>query len=197
MSLRLGDAASRPGRWPGHAAVVWGLAFAVPSFAWAWGIGLTTASTALAPPLVELARERDPGFIALLWATGVLKAVGGLLGVALVCRRAWGRGTNRLLQLAGWGATVLLVWHGAEFVVHGLLVEAHVIDIDPDLSSVTRWYTYLWGPWFVAGGVLFGLAARTHLSTVADRGDAVIAGRIGGFGALALSAAAALASRLG
>jgi hypothetical protein len=29
-----------------------------------------------------MARERDPGFIAVLWVSGVLKAVGGLL--------AWG-----------------------------------------------------------------------------------------------------------
>ncbi|MCT2590924.1 DUF3995 domain-containing protein [Streptomyces sp. N2-109] len=186
MNLRL-DTASSPARWPGYAAAVWGFVFAVPSFYWAMGGGLTGASSTLAPSLLEQARERDPGFIAVLWVTGVLKVVGGLLGLGLVHRHVWGRGMNRLLQLMAWGAAVLLVWHGAEFIGHGLLVQTHAIDIDPDLQSVSRWYTYLWGPWFVAGGVAFVLATRTHLSAVADRRDATIAGMVGGLGALALS----------
>jgi hypothetical protein len=191
MGLRL-DTASRPATWPGHAAAVWGFVFAVPSFYWAMG-GLTGASSTLAPSLIEMARERDPGFIAVLWVTGALKVVGALLGLALVHRHVWGRGMNCLLQLMAWGAGVLLVWHGVEFVGHGLLVQTHAIDIDPDLRSVSRWYTYLWGPWFVAGGIAFVLAARTHLSGVADHRDATIAGMVGGLGALALSATALIA----
>lgn len=154
---------------------------------------LVGASSTLAPALVELARDRDPGFIALLWVTAVLKVVGGLLGLALAHPRARGRGVERLLQLMGWGAGVLLVWHGVEFIGHGLLVETHVIGVDPDLRSVSRWYTYLWGPWFVAGGVAFILAARIHLNRVADRRDARTAGVVGGFGALVLSATALIA----
>ncbi|MFD4999177.1 DUF3995 domain-containing protein [Streptomyces buecherae] len=191
MSLRP-DTASRPTRWPGYAAAVWGFVFALPSFYWAMG-GLTGASTTLAPALVELARERDTGFIAVLWATGALKALGGLLGLLLVRRRAWGRGMSRFLQLMAWGAAGLLVWHGAEFVGHGLLVQTHAIGIDPDLRTVSRWYTFLWGPWFVAGGVAFVLAARTHLNGVADRMDARTAGVVGGVGALVLSAISLIA----
>jgi hypothetical protein len=92
-----------------------------------------------------------------------------------------------------WGAGVLLVWHGVEFVGHGLLVQTHAIDIDPDLRSVSRWYTYLWGPWFVAGGIAFVFAARARLSGVADHRDATIAGMVGGLGALAFSATALIA----
>ncbi|MFC8719500.1 DUF3995 domain-containing protein [Kitasatospora sp. NPDC057198] len=166
--------------------------FAVPSFYWALG-GLVGASSTVSPTLVQLARERHPGFLAVLWVTGVLKVVGGALGLALASRRGWGRNANRLLQLAGWGAGVLLVWHGMLFVGQGLLVQAHVIGIAPELVPVSRWYTYLWGPWFVAGGVAFLLAARAHLRGVAERRDAAIAGAVGGLGALALSAAALLA----
>jgi len=183
------DTASYPARLPGYAAAVWGFVFAVPSFYWAMG-GMAGAASTISPQLVELVQEQDPGFIAVLWVTGVLKVVGGLLGLALVRRRAWGRGMNRLLQLMAWGAGVLLVWHGALFVGQGLLIEAHVITIAPELLSVSRWYTYLWGPWFVGGGIAFMLAARTHLSAIADRRDATIAGTAGGLGALALSAAA-------
>jgi hypothetical protein len=171
---------------------VWGLVFAVPSFYWAMG-GLAGASSTVSPSLIQLVREGNAGFIAVLWVTGVLKVVGGLLGLALVHRRAWGRGVNRLLQFAAWGAGILLAWHGAVFVVQGLLVQAHILDIAPELLPVNRWYTYLWGPWFMAGGVAFMLAARSHLNAVAGRRDAGIAGMVGGLGALALSAAALLA----
>jgi len=67
------------------------------------------------------------------------------------------------------------------------------ITIAAELTSVSRWYTYLWGPWFVGGGIAFMLAARTHLSAMPDRRDATIAGMVGGLGALALSAVALIA----
>lgn len=187
------DSVSRPARWPGYAAAVWGFVFAVPSFYWAMG-GMAGASSTISPSLVKLAQERDAGFVAVLWVTGALKVVGGLLGVALVRSRGWGRGMDRLLQLMAWGAGVLLVWHGVLFIGPGLLVEAHIIKLAPELASISRWYTYLWGPWFVAGGVAFMLAARAHLNQAADRRDAAIAGAVGGLGALALSATALLAS---
>ncbi|WP_223198797.1 DUF3995 domain-containing protein [Solihabitans fulvus] len=177
----------RPG-WPGYAAAVWGFAFAVPSFYWALG-GVTGASSTVAPALVQLARDRDPAFLTVLWVTGALKVVGGLLGLALARRRAWGLGMSRLLQFLAWGAGVLLVWHGALFVGQGLLMQAHVIDLDPALQPINRWYTYLWGPWFLAGGVALVLAARARFDRT-DRRGATIAGAVGGLGALLLSAAA-------
>ncbi|RLU94710.1 DUF3995 domain-containing protein [Streptomyces griseocarneus] len=155
--------------------------------------GMAGAASTIAPSLVELARDRNPGFVAVLWVTGVLKVIGGLLGLALVHRRVWGRGMNRFLQLMAWGAGVLLIWHGALFVVQGLLVQTHVMSIDPELLTVSRWYTYLWGPWFVVGGLAFLLAARSHLANVTDRRDARNTGLVGGAGALVLSAAALVA----
>ncbi|MEX2983731.1 DUF3995 domain-containing protein [Streptomyces sp. C36] len=179
-------------RWSGYAAAAWGFAFAVPSFYWAVG-GLAGAESTIAPALVKLVRERDTGFVTVLWVTGVLKVVGGLLGLALIRDRVGKRGPNRLLQLMAWGAAVLLVWHGALFVLQGLLVETHVVGLDPELRPVSRWYTYLWGPWFVAGGVAFALAARAHVRKVADRRDATAAGVVGGVGALVLSVVALVA----
>ncbi len=171
---------------------MWGFLFAVPSFYWALG-GTAGASSTISPSLVQLVRDGDPGFVTVLWVTGALKIVGALLGLALARRRPWGRHTNRLLQLAAWGAAVLLAWHGALFVVQGLLVQAHIIELAPELVPVSRWYTYLWGPWFVAGGVAFALAARAHLAGLAGCRGAVIAGAVGAVGALALSVAALIA----
>jgi hypothetical protein len=44
-------------RWPGYAAAVWGLLFAVPSFVWALG-STAGAQTTVSPSLVKLAQDR-------------------------------------------------------------------------------------------------------------------------------------------
>ncbi|MFG3549077.1 DUF3995 domain-containing protein [Streptomyces sp. NPDC047725] len=172
--------------WPGYAAAMWGFVFALPSLYWAAG-GMAGAATTVSPELVRLAQDRVTWFVVTLWVTGLLKIAGGLLGLALVHGR--GRRANLFLQLAGWGAGVLLVWHGGLFLVQGLLVRGGVVTIAPELLPVSRWYTYLWGPWFVLGGLLFIAAARTRLRSLTDRRSAAIAGALGGLGALALSVA--------
>lgn len=62
----------------GYAAAVWGFVSAVPSFYWAMG-GLAGAASTISPSLVKLAQDRNPGFVAVLWLTGVLKVVGGVV----------------------------------------------------------------------------------------------------------------------
>jgi hypothetical protein len=93
--------------------------------------------------------------------------------------------TGRLLVCCGWGAAVLLVWHG-------LLVESGLVAIDPALRTVSRWYLYLWGPWFVLGGLAFAAAAWVYVRTSADRRGGRVAGLVGGLGALGLSLIALL-----
>ncbi|MFC4057530.1 DUF3995 domain-containing protein [Planomonospora corallina] len=175
-------------RWAGHAVAVWGFAFAVPSFYWALG-GTAGATTTISPSLVRLLEEQVTWFVVTLWATGTLKVVGGLLGLALA-RGPWGRTADRLLQFAAWGAAVLLFWHGAAFVVQGVLAGTGALDLPADFLPVLPWYTYLWGPWFAAGGLLFAVAARAHLARMPDPRGGTVAAAIGGAGALLLSAAA-------
>ena len=148
-------------RSPGYTAAAWGLLFAVPSFVWALG-GTVGAQTTVSPSLVKLAQDRVTWFVVVLWATGLLKTVGALIGLGLT--RRWGTVTGRLLVCCGWGAAVLLVWHGLLFVIQGVLVEAGVVTIDPELRSIIRWYLYLWGPWFVLGGLAFGAASDSRRS---------------------------------
>ncbi|MER5419336.1 DUF3995 domain-containing protein [Streptosporangium roseum] len=177
---------SRRAAWAGYGVAAWGFLFALPSFYWALG-GTAGAATTIAPPLVKMVEDRVTWFLVVLWATGALKVVGGVVGLALL--RRWGTGVSRLLQLAAWGAGGLLLWHGGLFIVQGLLMQADSAGIAPDLLPVIRWYTYLWGPWFMAGGLLFVTAALVHLRGLADRRGAVIAGAVGGLGALILSVA--------
>ena len=89
-------AAVRPtGRWAGYAAATWGFLFAAVSIYWAVGgrIGLGT----IAPEIRERALAREAGFVAILWATGLLKVVAALLALALC--RPWGRSQPRRLLL--------------------------------------------------------------------------------------------------
>jgi hypothetical protein len=135
-----------------------------------------------------LVEEQVTWFVITLWVTGLLKVVGGRLGLALA-RGVRGRAVSPLLQFAAWGAGVLLFWHGALFVAQGVLVGTGSGVLAPDLLPVSRWYTYLWGPWFMAGGVLFALAALFDLDHVPDRRRGAVTGAVGGMGALGLSMA--------
>ncbi|MFJ6349456.1 DUF3995 domain-containing protein [Streptomyces sp. NPDC092046] len=174
----------RPGAWPGIAAAVWGLLFAVPSLVWAAGSSFG-ARTTVAPSLVKLAEDRVAWFVAVLWLTGLLKILGAVIGIGLTRRR--GRWTGRLLALCGAGAGVLLVWHGAVFVVHGVLVETGARPVAPDLAGLTRWYLCLWGPWFVAGGLAFAVATLRYVRRLdADAGARRLAA-VGALGAALLS----------
>ena len=73
--------------WAAYAACVWALMFAAMSFYWAAGgtAGLHTFGNLIR----ERGLARDPALIAITWVTGVLKVIGGLLGLAFV--RPWGR----------------------------------------------------------------------------------------------------------
>ncbi|MFK0257874.1 DUF3995 domain-containing protein [Streptomyces sp. NPDC090445] len=179
----------RPGTWPGFAAAAWGVLFAVPSFVWASG-GTFGAQSTVAPSLMTLAHDRVTWFLAVLWVTGFLKLFGALVGIGLTRRR--GKRTGRFLVFCGGGATVLLVWHGCLFVVHGVLVEAGARAVAPDLLGLTRWYLCLWGPWFVAGGLAFAAAAAHYVRRHDARRELRLYGSVGALGALLLSVASAV-----
>jgi len=82
-----GPAAARAANWTVYAAAAWVLVFAAMSFYWAAGGSL--GSSTMSDTILEPARAREPQFVALLWITGALKAIAGLLALALV--RPWGR----------------------------------------------------------------------------------------------------------
>jgi hypothetical protein len=67
---------------------------------------------------------RGPALITLVWVTGVLKVVAGLLALA----RLWGRALPRWPLLAAvWGGAVLLTAYGGLFTLGGVLVVTGVI----------------------------------------------------------------------
>lgn len=179
-----------------RAAVVvmtWGILFAIPSFIWASG-GTLGADSTVSPDLVKMARDRVPWFLAVLWLTGFLKLFGSWIGYLLRSQRRTRYG--RIAVFCAGGASTLLTGHGLLFVIRGALAETGVAPVKADLAGLIRWYLYLWGPYFVLGGVAFGLAALWYLRQAPDRALILRYAQAGAQGGL-LVVAASSASGIG
>ena len=144
--------------WAGYAACAWALVFAAMSFYWAAGgrFGIETQ----AKSIQNTARDPDARFVALLWATGTLKVTGAVIALALVQR--WGRTIPRRMLLAsGWIAGVgMLFYGGVNFVVGAFVALLRMLDVIATPAGTTAfwWHLLLWDPWWMLGGVLFGIA---------------------------------------
>lgn len=156
-----GSGGVRPGRWSGYAASLWAVGFALVSVYWAAGgrLGAGTIGAAVEGP----ALARDPAFVALLWATAVLKILAAVLALALIGKiLRWVPRT--LLLLAGWGTAALLLLYGMANLVQHLLIATARIDMPAGLGpAALPWHLLLWDPVWIGGGALFALAA-THSS---------------------------------
>ncbi|WP_079173014.1 DUF3995 domain-containing protein [Streptomyces monashensis] len=136
----------------GRVACAWAVAFAALHFYWAlggnWGLSVS------AGPLAE---ERPAWFVAAgLWGVGVLCLVGGALGWLLT--RPWPRGrAGRVVKALGWSVCAVLLVRGVA-VEMLLLTDAagRAVDVSPDQRL---WTLVLWNPWFLVGGLVFGLSA--------------------------------------
>lgn len=157
VETRTSGARARYAAWAAYAACAWAFAFAALSFYWAAGgaAGAETIGEAVTKPVLA----RDPGWIALLWATGALKALGGLLALALV--QPWGRVIPRWMRLtAAWGAGALMFLYGGASMVQFSLMSAGVLSVPASVgTTAVRWHLLLWEPWWMLGGLLFMAAA--------------------------------------
>ncbi|MGW4804738.1 DUF3995 domain-containing protein [Kitasatospora sp. NPDC004272] len=142
------------GRGWGYAAAGWAAVFAGAHLYWAVGGDRGLAVSAGG----RLAAERPAWFVLTgLWGVAAACLAGAVLGVLLARsgRSGW---WGRVLRWAGLGV-------GALLLVRGLAVEVLLLA-DPDglAAEVSRaqraWTLALWNPWFLAGGLLFCLAAR-------------------------------------
>jgi hypothetical protein len=154
-------------RWPAYAAAAWSFVFAAMSFYWA--AGGTAGVETLGNEIERLSEERDPGFVAEVWATGILKLAGGLLALATL-RPAWGYIRGRALRIAVWLAGCLLTLYGAANLIQHGLMKAGAVDTPAGLGSeAATWHLVLWDPWWLLGGTLFLLAAREASAGFAAR----------------------------
>lgn len=145
-------ARASPKLW-GRIACAWAVAFALLHLYWAlggsWGLGVS------AGPLAE---ERPLWFVVVgLWGVGLLCLVGGVLGWVLARPRPR-NSTGAVAKLLGWCVCAVLL-------VRAIVVEVMLLidttGMETAVSSEQRlWTLLLWNPWFLVGGVAFGLAAR-------------------------------------
>lgn len=147
--------------WAGYAAAAWAFVFSLQSFYYAAGgtVGADTFPPSLVTPLLA----RESASVALMWVTGVLKVIAGVLGLALI--QQWGRKLPRwLLLAAAWGAVAIMgIYEGAASWVQHALMVAGAISIPAGLGRTSAyWHLVFWDPWWLIGGLLFGLAARQY-----------------------------------
>ncbi|GAA3173547.1 MULTISPECIES: DUF3995 domain-containing protein [Streptomyces] len=135
----------------GRLACGWAMAFAALHFYWALG-----GSRGLAVSAGPLAAERPGWFVAVgLWGVGAVCLIGAALGRRLTGPRP--RGTaGRLLTALGWCACAVLLVRGA--VLQALLLTGAAGPAIQVSAEQRRWTLMLWNPWFLLGGLLFGLA---------------------------------------
>ncbi|MCC7363026.1 MAG: DUF3995 domain-containing protein [Dehalococcoidia bacterium] len=147
--------------WPASAASLWAFGFAAMSFYWAAGgtFGLET----LGEGMREDALARDPELIAMTWLTGVLKAIAGLLALALV--QGWGRRfPHQLLLWSTLGAGLLFALYAIGNGVQHTMMLTGASPI-PDVlgtEAAVRWHLFFWDPFWLVGGLLFLAAAATY-----------------------------------
>lgn len=137
-----------------YAAATWSAAFSLVHLYWLVGgrIGLPDGLSVTGnTPLLVIDILAIPGC-----------AVAAVLALAIV--RPWGvRLPARLLSIALWGITAVLLVHSLPSVPEWLALAAGS-RTSADFDAMGRFATFLYEPFFLAGGLLFGLAAlgRRH-----------------------------------
>ena len=153
---------SQDPRWAAYGAAIWAFAFAVVSAYWASGgeFGRET----IAAEIAQIPLANDP---VVVWATAGLKALAGMLALALV--RPWGRSLPQrvLVTVARAAGLLLTLYGGANLVDHGRMV-AGLRDTPKVLGEqAARWHLLLWDPVWLLGGVLFLAATQHHRARMA------------------------------
>ena len=155
-----GVTAQRPARvWEGRAACAWAAIFASMSLYWAAG-GAIGGKT-LGVEIYRLGLERDPSFVAQLWAAFALKALLAMLALALV--QPWGRHLPRrlLLVLAGASGAGITLYAAGNLVQHALMANGTISTPKGLGTYAVPWHLALWDPFWLVGGLLF--LAATHV----------------------------------
>ncbi|MFJ9034787.1 DUF3995 domain-containing protein [Streptomyces sp. NPDC102274] len=132
-----------------------------------WALGGSWGLSVSAGPLAE---ERPGWFVVMgLWGVGMLCLVGAVLGWLLAGARPRGL-AGRAVKALGWCVCGLLLVRGVAVEV---LLLTDTAGQEMDVSPEQRlWTLVLWNPWFLVGGLVFGLAARESGSAEGPRSGA-------------------------
>ncbi len=145
---------------PAYVTCGWGVMFAAAHLYWLLGgtLGL--------PPGLSLFAKKPLLVIDIIAVP--LCIIAALLALALV--RPWGeRFSRRLLLTAAWGGTALFVVHAVPAIPDWVTL---ALGRHAALTAMDRFDLFLYEPWFLVGGILFGVAAWCYQRPLHD-------GRIG------------------
>jgi hypothetical protein len=146
-----------PRRWPAYSAAAWAFAFAAVSFY--WGLGGTVGLDTLSLELEQDAREGGATRFALTVPPGLAKLALGVLALALVHQRLLPL-SGRVLVVLAWLAGIGLSLYGAVLTAEKALMKLNVVEVSESLrDGRLDWYLFFWDPFWLAGGILFLLAA--------------------------------------
>jgi hypothetical protein len=157
--------------WTAYGAAAWALLFAAQSLAAAIVVmaGSAFGADTFGADIAHLARAGDAGFIATLWLAALAKALAAALALAPI--RPWGRRLPRralTITTTVLGALVLL--YGVVNLAEHALMKTGATAIPHGLGShALPWHLWLWDPYWILGGLLFLLAARTTGRPTAKR----------------------------
>lgn len=160
------SAARRSGRrWIAYAAASWAALFCLQSLVAAIVAmaGSDFGADAFAAHFAKLARERDTGFILVLWIAVLAKAAGVAVGLAWL-RPSAGPGKGALSAVTMVSGLALL-GYGLVDLLESVLMSAGVLAVPSSLGErALAWHEWLWNPYWIIGGLLF-LALRTRRAT--------------------------------
>ncbi len=143
-------------RWAAYGACA--LAFGHAGVSAYWALGGTGGLDTVGGFAERWARSPSTATLIIVWATVVLKVLGGFLALALV--RPFGARVPRpLVLLAGTAAAALLILYGGVMVLAAILVETGAVHPAAPIDwRGLRWHLGLWDLWFLIWGVLLGIA---------------------------------------
>jgi hypothetical protein len=138
------------------------LAFGYAAVSLYWSVGGKALLSTVGGYAEQAAQHGGGAAVVLGLATVALKAVGGLLALALV--RPWGRVLHRLwLLIVSAAVSALLVVYGALNVLAGLLVLSGVYHPSgPVDRTALRWHAGVWDLWFLVWGILLAVATISY-----------------------------------
>ena len=121
--------------------------------------------------IARLARERDTGFIAVLWLAVLAKSLGGVLALAWA-RQPTPRVSPRLLRpLTRAGGALILLYGIANLVQHALMRSGALAVPHGVGARALPWHLWLWDPYWILDGLLFLLLATPRRQRVRFAGQ--------------------------
>lgn len=142
-----------------YVGVIWTVLFAAMSFYWATGGMIGVES--LGGSIYQKALDRDPEFIPMVWVTGVVKLLGGIVLVLLLKRNLHPK-LKKGISIICIAAGVFMILYGVANFITISLAGLNVLKFDLSNYAI-KWRLIFWEPFWVIGGVCYlcsGLVGR-------------------------------------